>query len=412
LGDEMKKICQFASIQKVESNDDGTITVIGIASDMSTDADGEVITADAMKAAIPDYMALGTGALREMHQLSAAGKVNKAEVNDLGQTIIEATVVDPVAILKVQQGVYKGFSVGGSSTAKLGKMITGLRLTEISLVDKPNNPNAIIHMWKCEDFNKPGEDPDQPPENNMSQNENRPVVKAETVGDVAKGMYAVSDFACFLREIAWMVDDAKWESESEGDNSPVPGQLKTWLELGVEIFQDMAKEETSELIASLQKAHAANDIAKADMAVVVTAEVKPVEAIVAAVVEKAEVAADKQVVQPVIEEQIQKVEPAQDITKALAPVMDVIKALQAQNEQLIKAQTDLSTRLNSLPAQPKGVLIEKAADASSIALSPDTSTTVEPVRKADGSVDTEATLMKNFYANARPVSLAAHQVNR
>lgn len=94
----------FAPFRKVEAQDDGTIIVAGIASTEAVDADGEIIKASAIAAALPDFMRHGTGALREMHQLSAAGTVLRAEVEG-GETMIEAHVVDPVAVKKVQTGV-------------------------------------------------------------------------------------------------------------------------------------------------------------------------------------------------------------------------------------------------------------------------------------------------------------------
>ena len=139
----MAKKRLYAEINKVEDQDDGTIKVYGIASTGSVDSDGETITADCMRAAIPDYMKFG--AVREMHQPSAAGTALSAEVNADGVTEFSALVVDPVAIIKVRTGVYKGFSVGGKVTERDlmdKKIIKGLNLFEVSLVDRPANPDA------------------------------------------------------------------------------------------------------------------------------------------------------------------------------------------------------------------------------------------------------------------------------
>lgn len=141
----------FGSIGKVEDQPDGTIKVYGIASTPSIDGAGERITAKAMKAAIPDYSKFP--ALREMHQPSAAGKVLEAEVDDQGATNIVAHVVDPVAIVKVKTGVYSGFSVGGKVLKRDPtdrSIIDSLKLVEISLVDSPCNPDAILSMWKAD----------------------------------------------------------------------------------------------------------------------------------------------------------------------------------------------------------------------------------------------------------------------
>lgn len=143
----------FVPLSKVEDAADGTVRVVGIASSEATDSDGEIIKASAMDAALPDYFRHGTGALREMHQPIAAGRVDEADVGKNGQTTIMATVVDPIAILKVRTGVYKGFSIGGKVTGRDPddrSIITGIRLSEISLVDRPANAEAIMNIYKLE----------------------------------------------------------------------------------------------------------------------------------------------------------------------------------------------------------------------------------------------------------------------
>ncbi|WP_455019598.1 caudovirus prohead protease [Neisseria sicca] len=141
----------YAEIAKMEAQDDGTVKVWGYASSEAVDSDGEVITAEAMKAAIPDYMKFG--AVREMHGSNAAGTAIEINVEDDGRTFFGAHIVDPVAVTKVKKGVYKGFSIGGGVTSRdeLNKsQITGLKLTEISLVDRPANPDAVFTCFKAD----------------------------------------------------------------------------------------------------------------------------------------------------------------------------------------------------------------------------------------------------------------------
>jgi hypothetical protein len=140
----------YGAIQKVEPLDDGTVRVYGIATSEAVDEQGEIVRADAMRAAIPEYMRFP--ALREMHQLSAAGTTLEAEVCDDGTTRIVAHVVDPVAVAKVKNQVYRGFSIGGRVLQREPgnpKTITGLVLNEISLVDRPANPEAVFDCWKA-----------------------------------------------------------------------------------------------------------------------------------------------------------------------------------------------------------------------------------------------------------------------
>ena len=131
--------------------------MFGTASTGAVDDADETVLPDAMKAALPAYMRFG--ALREMHGLTAAGATLSAEVGEDGATRIAAHVVDPVAVKKVQLGVYKGFSIGGrvlSRDPADRKVITKLKLNEISLVDRPCNPEAVIDMWKADAVEPPG----------------------------------------------------------------------------------------------------------------------------------------------------------------------------------------------------------------------------------------------------------------
>jgi hypothetical protein len=140
----------YGTIQKIEPQDDGTVRVHGIATSEAVDDHGEIVRADAIRAAIPDYMRFP--ALREMHQLSAAGTTLEAEVGEDGTTRIVAHVVDPVAVVKVKNQVYRGFSIGGRVTQREPgnpNAITGLMLNEISLVDRPANPEAVFDCWKA-----------------------------------------------------------------------------------------------------------------------------------------------------------------------------------------------------------------------------------------------------------------------
>src|ERR1700730_16731016 len=140
----------YGAIQKVEPQDDGTVRVYGIATSEALDEQGEIVRADAIRAAIPDYMRFP--ALREMHQLSAAGTTLEAEVCEDGTTRIVAHVVDPIAVAKVRNQVYRGFSIGGRGTRREAghpNTVTGLVLNEIPLGDRPANPEAIFDCWKA-----------------------------------------------------------------------------------------------------------------------------------------------------------------------------------------------------------------------------------------------------------------------
>ncbi len=125
--------------------------VWGYASTQTRDDQGEIINRDAIADALPEYMKLGN--IREMHQLSAVGKAKEAQMDENG-LFLGAKVVDPLAWEKVKEGVYSGFSIGGRVTKRDSddpKTITGLVLSEISLVDRPANPDALFDVWKSAD---------------------------------------------------------------------------------------------------------------------------------------------------------------------------------------------------------------------------------------------------------------------
>jgi phage head maturation protease len=137
----------YAPIAKVDAVER---MVWGYASTEAEDDQGEVITRDALAAALDDYLQFAN--IREMHQMSAVGVAEEAGVDDRG-LYVGARIVDPRAWDKVTSGVYKGFSVGGkvkSRDPRDRNVITAISLTEISLVDRPANPEAVFDCWKAE----------------------------------------------------------------------------------------------------------------------------------------------------------------------------------------------------------------------------------------------------------------------
>ena len=130
-------------------SDDEERMVFGYASTEALDSQGEVVAKDAIIEALPDYMKFGN--IREMHQPSAVGKAQEATIDEKG-LYLGVKVVDESAWQKVKEGVYNGFSIGGKIITKVNDTITKLRLSEISLVDRPANPEAIFEFFKGENM--------------------------------------------------------------------------------------------------------------------------------------------------------------------------------------------------------------------------------------------------------------------
>ena len=134
--------------------------VAGYASTEALDSQNEIVKREALRDALQPYMKFAN--IREMHGPSAVGIAHEAEMDDKG-LYLSARIVDPLAWEKVRTGVYKGFSIGGRVTERDPEnrhIITGLDLSEISLVDRPANPEALFDVWKsgmvAEDLNKDG----------------------------------------------------------------------------------------------------------------------------------------------------------------------------------------------------------------------------------------------------------------
>ena len=230
----------FGNISKVNENDDGTLTVSGIASSESIDSDGEIILADAIKNSIGDYMKFGgTGALREMHQNIAAGTTLSMKVSDDGKTEIEALVVDPVSVKKVLAGVLKGFSIGGKVTKRSGQnrnIIEALKLTEVSLVDRPANPDAMITLYKADTIG------DEPEDDEVEVKE---IGTPERTEEVAKSLYCIADLASVLNHAKYVQRTLALEETG----STIPDEIKEWISEGLEILNQMTQEELTPLMS-------------------------------------------------------------------------------------------------------------------------------------------------------------------
>lgn len=369
----------YAEIAKMEAQDDGTVKVWGYASSEAVDSDGEIIAAEAMKAAIPDYMKFG--AVREMHGSNAAGTAIEINVEDDGRTFFGAHIVDPVAVTKVKTGVYKGFSIGGSVTARdeLNKsQITGLKLTEISLVDRPANPDAVFTCFKADKpkdeeeadkDDKPADKTDETPADDTEKADGEKVddkeddkkdeaeksasvelseseiailkavlAKAEKPKDepVAKSMWQVKSLADVLMSLKWLIEDAVYGNIDEA----VIAQIKESAGSLAESLKALTVSEADKLVDGLAaKADKSDDLAKA--------------------------------------ESVNELAKAQD-------------ALKKSNDALAKAQAEIES-LKKQAAPPKGSTkaISKAEDNGEDPLNG-----FQPIVKNDGSLDDVATLIK------------------
>jgi HK97 family phage prohead protease len=215
----------YATITKA----DDQRLVYGIASTESLDQQGgvwdgqayvgDVVDPGAIEGALPDYMEWG--AVREMHQPIAAGTAIKAAVED-GKLLLTVRVVDDGAWAKVKAGVYKGFSIGGKVVkAVLEKLPDGsyvrrilkLLLTEISLVDRPANPDAKILVFKRAE----GVQPHMANELIVSPTAGRQPSAPDVWDKLQQKLAAVQKAAADPQKIIAMIQQARNDCELGGD---------------------------------------------------------------------------------------------------------------------------------------------------------------------------------------------------
>lgn len=156
----------FFQIVKSDKNADGTMMVYGKATDDSLDIDQQICDPTWLDSAMPEWFKSG-GNIREQHSSIAAGVAKEYEKKADGH-YIHALVVDPISVKKVDAGVLKGFSIGikgprivRDEKAANGRIIDG-QIVEVSLVDRPANPNCQLvlaksvagenGMWKVEEL--------------------------------------------------------------------------------------------------------------------------------------------------------------------------------------------------------------------------------------------------------------------
>ena len=210
--------------------------VEGWASSEALDSQGEVVKCTAIEEALPDYMKFAN--IREMHQPSAVGKTLMAAVDRVKKALwIKVKVVDDVAWKKVEAGVYNGFSIGGNIVEKIGNMIEKLRLVEISLVDRPANPEAIFSVVKFDNLQKDGE----------MATEEKPMMPEPPKYTNIFTASRVLELACHL------VDLYDWYSYSNKDTSNIMKALEALKDFAKQVLNEEQVQKFDAVVEDLKK---------------------------------------------------------------------------------------------------------------------------------------------------------------
>ena len=130
--------------------------VEGIATDAIQDRQGDIIPfAVAVEAFQTCADSLG---IREMHQPKAVGRLEGWQADSDAQSIpvqvyISESTDGQDTLTKVDEKILRGFSIGGNALASHreggANIIDKLEIVEISLVDVPANPHAVISVVKA-----------------------------------------------------------------------------------------------------------------------------------------------------------------------------------------------------------------------------------------------------------------------
>lgn len=327
-------------------SDDDERMVYGYASTETMDSQGEIVAKDAITEALPEYMKFGN--IREMHQASAVGKAHEATIDGKG-LYLGVKVVDDTAWNKVKEGVYNGFSIGGKIITKINDTITKLRLTEISLVDRPANPEAVFAFYK-------GESMEDEIKSEVVEKSNEPL-------DILKGFMGeeVYDSRMALEALSAIMNllqDENRESENMPDQI---ASLQTAIKaikafIVSEIQEDNGSGETAGQIVEL--ADKADDIAKAGASI--SRANKDKLANIMALCKDLMGEEDKE--EGKEEGEAEKSEANDDLAKAddLQKSFDLMKGeLDIAKAEIQKAH-DRIKELEAIPTAPKGALLAVA----------------------------------------------------
>lgn len=231
------------------------------------DKDGEVFD---YQSSVPFFKAWSTqfekatrgrslGNVREMHQNKAVGKLTHIDYDDQAKSIaVVAKIVDADAWKLCKEGVYTGFSIGGSYVESWhdGQFTRYTAMpAEVSIVDNPCVPVALFEYVKQDGsvsmvklvggvsnlLRRQAADPSA----SLQRNSAAP----PTGTPIVKSMYDVGTLATMLNSIKCLQQSCAAEAQMEDDpaGAALADRLRLWLKDGVEILKQMVEEEGSEL---------------------------------------------------------------------------------------------------------------------------------------------------------------------
>jgi hypothetical protein len=155
----MRTAVGWAPIFKSEKQADGTLVVTGKAADSSVDRDHQIADPAWLDKALGQWYGEPDGGnIREQHDgKRAVGRAIEYRKNTSdGGHYISAHIVDPVTVSKIEAQVLRGFSwsarnarVQVDKAAAGGRIMDG-QIYEVSVVDRPANPQCLFTIAKAD----------------------------------------------------------------------------------------------------------------------------------------------------------------------------------------------------------------------------------------------------------------------
>ena len=416
----------FAQIRKV---DEAKRLVFGRIAEEVVDKSGEIMDYAKSKpyfvgwseeiAKDTDGKSLGN--VRAMHGKIAAGKLTQIDFNDAEKAVdVCSKVVDDGEWKKVLEGVYTGFSIGGSYVGdKTVEKVDGKDVTrytakpsEVSLVDRPCIPTArFFEVQKADgtlakvDFKAP--EPDDATVNGSAEevaalgklmNEQglsisdvlaklapaekppEPAQQVEklTAAELRKGMYSCSSFAGVIDQLQSLQRSAAYEAFAEGDQSGIAKKLAACIAMCGSTLKDMIDQELSEMAGggadpmAMALSEKAGDLAKYEGEPIAAllkigarnsaADTARLAKIHEMTVELGHDCAGAAKAQPAVD--LTKADPTPELQKLVADAVAPLQKLLDDQAALAKTQADEIEKLKAQPAPARASLraLSKADD--------------------------------------------------
>ena len=403
----------FAQIYKVNAE---TGEVHGRITEEAPDNAGEIMDYGSSKPLFESWSkaasdatgGLSKGNVRAMHGKVAAGKLTDISFLDEQKAIdVVAKIVDEGERQKCIEGVYTGFSIGGKY-AKRWQDGDLWRYTaqpsEVSLVDNPCLKSARFTLVKGDGTEEERE--------LVGKRDLKTPEKAEVIADLKK--YAgqeINDAATAmsaLQSIYWLYANEAAEPENEDgqleDLKTVIDRLKAFIASEIMESHDDAMMMADGVTNFLAKVGARNSKGDADKIQTIHDHAAALGADCGGAAKSEVNEMNKEDVEKLLDERLGKVEEAHK-AKMEKIEADHAAALAKKDEEVtaLKADLDLIKANTPKPGGPVLRVITKAEDMSG---ENDPASKVEPVKKADGTVDDAATaLAMTKAAMANPVRI-------